>query len=115
MATNNAHNLSESDERNFTSLGNLLGLIGSFLPSLIIWLIYKDRSEFVDQNMKSALNFQLTMILGYVIGSILVFVLIGTLVLLAVWVVTIIFFIIAFAKTRNGENYKYPLTISFIK
>lgn len=113
--TNDSNKLSESDERNFTSLGNLLGLIGSFLPSLIVWLIYKDRSAFVDRNMKSALNFQLTMILGYVIGGVLTIVIIGSVIILAVWILTIIFSIMGFAKTRSGEDYSYPLTIKFLK
>lgn len=111
----NNPSLSELDERNFASIGNLLGIIGSFLPSLIVWLIYKDRSAFVDRNMKSALNFQLTMIIAYIVGSILTIILIGSLIVLAAAVLTVIFSIIGFVKTRNGQDYKYPLSIPFVK
>lgn len=112
---NGASKLSEADERNYTSLGNILGIIGGFIPSLIFWLIYKDRSSFLDTNMKSALNFQITLVIIYIVGMVLTAVFIGSLVLLAAWVLNIVFSIMAFSKTRSGENYKYPMTISFIK
>lgn len=107
--------LTESEERNYTSLGNLLGIIGGFVPSLIVWLVFKDRSEFVDRNMKSALNFQLTMLLAYIVGSILLLFVIGGLVMLAAGVLSLIFSILAFIKTKDGEDYTYPMTIRFIK
>lgn len=116
MAENSGSNaLSEQDERNYTSLGNLLGIIGGFIPSLIVWLVFKERSDFVDRNMKSALNFQLTMIIAYVVGSILTIIFIGILVFFAVGILIIIFSILGFVKTRNGEDYKYPMAIPFIK
>lgn len=115
MSSTNSNALSESDERNYTSLGNILGIIGGFIPSLIVWIIFKDRSAFVDRNMKSALNFQITVVLIYIVGTILTFILIGSLVILAIWVLSIIFSIMAFSKTRNGEDYNYPLAIKFIK
>jgi uncharacterized Tic20 family protein len=109
--------LSQVEEQNFTSLGNILGILIGFLSPLIFWLIYKDRSTFLDANLKSALNFQLTMIIAYIAAGILSAVTFGVLSILylAIAVLLIVFCIMAFVKTRNGENYTYPLSIPFIK
>jgi uncharacterized Tic20 family protein len=113
--SNTQPKLSQTEEQNFTSLGNILGILIGFLSPLIFWLIYKDRSSFLDSNLKSALNFHLTMIIPYIVGSILVFAFIGSLIALAALILTIVFSIVAFSKTRNGENYTYPLSIPFVK
>ncbi len=108
-----ANQLSETDERNYTSLMNILGIIGSFIPALIGYLVWKDQSEFVKRNLASALNFQITMVIVQIAGMILFFTF--GLINLAAWILTLIFSIMAFVKTREGSDYKYPLAIPFIK
>jgi len=109
--------LSKVEEQNFTSLGNILGILIGFISPLIFWLIYKDRSKFLDTNLKSALNFHLTTIIAFIAASILTAVTFGILsiLFLVIGVLILIFCILAFVKTRNGENYKYPLSIPFVK
>lgn len=109
--------LSKVEEQNFTSLGNILGILIGFISPLIFWLIYKDRSTFLDTNLKSALNFHLTTIIAFIAASILSAVTFGILsiLFLVIGVLILIFCILAFVKTRNGENYKYPLSIPFVK
>lgn len=52
----------------------------------------------------------------YVIGgAILVLIGIGVLILIAVAVCTVVFAILGAVKASNGEIYKYPLAIEFIK
>jgi uncharacterized Tic20 family protein len=109
--------LSKVEEQNFTSLGNILGILIGFISPLIFWLIYRDRSKFLDTNLKSALNFHLTTIIAFIAASILSAVTFGILsiLFLVIGVLVLIFCILAFVKTRNGENYKYPLSIPFVK
>jgi hypothetical protein len=115
--SNSQPKLSKVEEQNFTSLGNILGILIGFISPLIFWLMYKDRSKFVDANMKSALNFQLTMIVAWIAATILSAVTFGILTFLyfVIGVLILIFCILAFVKTRNGENYTYPLSIPFVK
>jgi uncharacterized Tic20 family protein len=87
----------------------------AFLPALIGFLVLKDRGPFVRENTKNALNFQLTMLIGVIVGWITAFILIGFLILIAVWVVNIIFSIIAAVRANRGEVYRYPITIAFVK
>ncbi len=104
-----------SDERTMALLAHLLGIFFSFVGPLVIWLIKKDESKFVDHHGKEALNFQLTMLIAYVVGVILSTIIIGLCVILAVWVIIIIFSIMAAVAANKGEYYRYPLTIRFIK
>src|SRR5438067_13379730 len=90
-----AQPLSPSDERMWAPLVHVGGIVIGFIAPLLGYLLLKDRSAFVAQNSKNALNFQITVVIGYVIGSVLTIVLIGFLVLLAVWIVSIVFSIVA--------------------
>ena len=89
-------------------------LIG-FIGPLIIWLIKKDQSPVVDREGKKALNFQLTVLIAWVAGFVLCFVIIGFVLLPLVWLFWLIFTILAAVKTNSGEDYKYPFAITFLK
>lgn len=96
-------------------LCHLLAIFTGFLGPLIIWLIKKDDAPFVDRNGKEALNFQLTVLIAMLVSGLLSFVCIGFLLMLVVWILDLIFCIVAAVKTSRGEEYRYPLTIRFIK
>jgi hypothetical protein len=103
----------------FCHLSALSGYIGvpfgNILGPLVVWLIKKDEMPFVDYNGKEALNFNITVIIASLICIPLVFVLIGIFLLIALAIAALIFTIIAAIKTNNGEYYRYPMTIRFIK
>ena len=116
--------LSEADDRQWASFAHLGGIIGP-LPSILIWLIFKDRGAFTNTEGKEALNFQITTVIGhiaiFIINTILTAVtlgfwaLIGWLLPLALWVVTIIFSVQGFLKTKDGVGYRYPFALRLIK
>ena len=62
--------LTEAEDRQWASFAHLGGIIGP-LPSLIIWLVFKDRGRFTAQEGKEALNFQITILFAYIVGAIL--------------------------------------------
>ena len=95
----------------FAQLGGVIG----FLPSLIIWLVFKDRGAFTNTEAKEALNFQITLVFGYIISAILVVVFIGALLMWVVWIVGVVFSIIAFLQAKDGKHYRYPFAIRLIK
>ncbi|HEX3465874.1 MAG TPA: DUF4870 domain-containing protein [Candidatus Elarobacter sp.] len=99
-------------------LSSLLGLFvpfGNLIGPLICWLVKRDQSPLVDANGKESLNFQISMTIWMVISGVLIFVLIGIPMLLVLAVLDIVFSIIAAIKTSNGEPYRYPLTIRFLR
>ncbi|MEA3143879.1 MAG: uncharacterized protein QOG31_1203 [Thermoplasmata archaeon] len=113
--------MSEADARQwamFTHLSALSGLVtglGWILGPLILWLVKKDASPFVDRQGREAVNWQLTMLIGYVIGFILLLVLVGFLVLLALFVLNLVFSILAGLRAQRGEPAGYPFAIKFLK
>jgi len=106
--------LSENDDKLWASLAHLGGILG-FLPALIIWLVLKDRGAKVNVEAKEALNFQLTILIAYIVGAVLSVVIIGGLISLAAWVLALIFSIIGFTRVNAGGSYRYPFAIRLIK
>ena len=102
------------DDRNFSMLAHLLGIFTGFLGSLIIWLIKKDDSPYVAQEAKEALNFQITLLIGYLVSGVLVIILIGFLMLFALHIVNIIFSIIAAVAASKGQPYRYPFALRLV-
>ena len=107
--------LSPADEKLWATLIHVGGIFFGFLPSLIGYLVLKDRGPFVAAHSKTALNFQLTMLIASIVSGILTIIIIGFITLAAVGIVVIVFSIIAAMKANAGEFYTYPLSIKFIK
>lgn len=103
------------DEEKMWAIAAHLGpLLLGFVAPLVVWLVFRERSAFLDRQGKEALNFQLTLLIGYVISLVLVFVLIGFLLLFAVWIAGLVFMIMATVKVSSLADYRYPVTIRFV-
>jgi uncharacterized Tic20 family protein len=112
------------DVRMWAMFCHLAGLAGFVIPvilsgiiaPLIIWQIKKDEHPFLDENGKEALNFQISIGIYEFVSFLLIFVFcIGAILLPAVAIFDLVLMIIAAVKANNGESYRYPLTIRFIK
>jgi len=89
--------------------------LGNILGPLVIWLIKKNEMPLVDEEGKEAINFQISMTIYTIIAFILCFVAIGFLLIFPVILFNVVLIIIASVKTSNGERFRYPCTIRFIK
>jgi len=103
------------DDRNLAMLAHILGIFTSFLGPLIVWLVRKDHSPFVDDQGKEALNFQLTLMIGYVISAVTTVICIGPFIAIGLSVIAIVFGIMAAVAASKGDAYRYPVNIRFIK
>lgn len=115
--------LSQSDDKLWASLAHFGGVL-SFIPPLIIWLIFKDRGRLVNQEGKESLNYQITIaiawVANFIIGAILAFIpiigpIIALIITLAIWAAQIVFPIIGGVKVNGGGTYRYPFAIRLIK
>ncbi len=104
-----------SDEKTMAILAHVLGIVSMFVGPLIIWLIKKDESKFVDHHGKEALNFQILITGLYILGTILTTVIIGFCIYPIAAIAAIVFGIMAAVAANKGEWYKYPVSIRFIK
>jgi uncharacterized Tic20 family protein len=110
----NAESISQ-DDKTMALLAHLGGIFFGFIPSLVIWLVKKDSSPFVADQAKEALNFQITLIFGYIISVILMFIIIGIFMVWALIIANLVLCIVAGIKANSGEEYRYPFAIRLIK
>jgi uncharacterized Tic20 family protein len=103
-----------NDDKNIATITHLGGILFSFIPALVVWLLKKDDSQFIAAHAREALNFQITLLMAQFIAYILVFILLGFLLLGLIWAFNIIFCIIAAVSSSKGEHYRYPLTLRLI-
>jgi len=103
------------DATNIAMLCHLLGIFTGFVGPLIIWLVKKDDDSFIDEQGKEALNFQITVLLVMIVSGLLCLGCIGFVLLPLVWITNLVFCVIASIKASNGQAYRYPLAIRFVK
>ncbi len=102
------------DQKNMGLLLWILTLFFSFIPGLIFFLTKKDDAYVYDQ-AKEALNWSITLILGYVAGMILMLVLIGFLVIMAVGIAHLVFCIMGAIAASSGKPFRVPFALRLIK
>ncbi|NVJ68577.1 MAG: DUF4870 domain-containing protein [Gammaproteobacteria bacterium] len=97
----------------------IVGWLGMIIGPLVIWLFKKDESVLIAENAKEALNFNITMFIGYITAVVLCITIIGLIVgvpmLIALPVLHLVFIIIAAVKSNDGEAYKYPYTLKLFQ
>jgi hypothetical protein len=103
------------DARTWAMLCHLLGFFTCFIGPLIIWLVKKDEDPFIDNQGKEALNFQLTVLIASIVSGLLCVICIGVFLAIAVGLADLIFCIMASVKANDGQAYRYPVSIRFIK
>ena len=117
--------LDAAQDKQWASFAHLGGILW-FLPSLIIWLVFKDRGRLTDQEAKEALNWQITwiiawvasQIIGIIIGSFtfgIGYLIFGLLIPWALYILNLVFSILGFVRVNSGGTYRYPMNFRFIK
>ena len=95
---------------------HLSGILLGFIVPLIIWLINKDKPEkqFVNDQAKEALNFQITVTIAYFVASALSIILIGLLLIPVIMIANLVLCILAGLKANEGVAYRYPFALRLI-
>ena len=127
--------LSEADDKLWASLAHLGGIL-YILPSLIIYLVLKDRGAKVRVEAKEALNWQITFVGIWIILQILVAIITGIVTAASIatlngaglgiagflwvlpllwWLLNVLFSVLGFVKVNGGGSYRYPFAFRFIK
>lgn len=103
-----------NDDKNIATITHLAGTVFSFVPSLIVWVLKKDDSEYISSQAKEALNFQITVLLALFLAKILMFVLIGFALFPIIWLANIVLCILAAIAASKGETYRYPFCLRLL-
>jgi uncharacterized protein len=95
-------------------LMHVLGLVGfPIIGPLVIWLIKKDQSPYLDAQGREVLNFGVSMFIYSLVCMMLVFVIIGFLLIPIFGIAALVLSILGLIKASNGEVYRYPYIIRF--
>lgn len=110
--------LNDAETRQWAGLAHLGGILW-IVPGLVIWLLFRTRSGFVDQEGKKAVNFQITLLIGWVVvwiaDAIFLPAFLANLLSLALWIVSLVFSIQGYQAVQRGQAYRYPFTLELIK
>lgn len=117
-------------QRNWGLAQHLVGLLSlvdftfiGLIASIVMWRIKTDESEWLDDHGREAVNFQLSLLLYAIVGSIVVVILsLGVFAFLTLpiwalflWVLRIYGCVKGAIAANNGAYYRYPMSIRFFK
>ncbi len=101
-----------------THLSQLITLVtgfGGLLLPLVLWLTQKEKVYQMDAHGKNIINFQLSLIVNFLICIPLILLFgLGLLGFVILGIISIIFPIINAIKASNGEVPTYPFTFNFV-
>ncbi len=108
-----------ADSRNWAMMSHLSAfvmLLGvpSVIGPLVAWLVKKDQDAFVADQAKEALNFNLSFLIYGLVAAVSLIVLVGFILLPALFIAWVVLVIQAAIKASNGEYYRYPFTLRLV-
>lgn len=103
-----------NDEKNIATITHLAGTVFWFVPALVVWVLKKEDSAYLADQSREALNFQITILLAQFVAGLLAIILIGFVLMGLVWLLNIVFCILAALATSKGETYRYPFCLRLL-
>lgn len=103
------------DERLLAAAIYVSSFFTTIIGPLLIWLLKKNDSAFIDKHGKEYFNFVISYSVYMIISVILMIVLIGVVTAWIVGVLAFIFTIVAAIKAYEGKEYHIPLVFRIIR
>lgn len=103
------------DERLIAAAIYIVSFFTAFIGPIVIWLLKKDDSPFIDYHGREYLNFLISYAVYSIISVVLMLVLIGFILIWVIGVLAFIFTIIAAVKAFDGQTYRIPLVFRVIR
>lgn len=103
-----------NDDKNIATVTHLGGTVFSFIPGLLVWALKKDDNAYIADQAKEALNFQISVLIAQFVAGVLAVILIGFVLMGIIWLLNIVFCIIAAISSSKGETYRYPFSLRLI-
>ena len=104
-----------NEERTLAAAIYVISFFTVFIGPLLIWLIKKDSSSYIDYHGKEYMNFFISYTIYSLVSVILMIVLIGFLTIWVVGVAGFVFTIIGAIKAYEGKTYRIPLIFRLIR
>ena len=88
---------------------------GHIIGPLVIWLLKRESSAFVEDQAKEALNAQISVTIYAAIAAVLILIVIGLPLLFLLWLADVILVIVASVTANDGRRYRYPFILRLVK
>jgi uncharacterized protein len=105
----------KNEERTLAAVLYVISFFAPIIGPLIIWLLKKDESTFIDYHGKEYFNFFISYTVYGIVSGILVLLLVGIFMLWALGIMLFVFTIIAAVKAYEGNEYRFPLVFRVFK
>lgn len=113
-----AEPLTPAQDRQWATLAHFGGILG-FVPSLVIYLVFRHRGPFTAQEAKEALNFTLPPTVLAIVANLLALIpVVGGvfgIVAMLIWLFMTISGLAAGIQCNKGRPYRYPLNLRLIQ
>jgi uncharacterized Tic20 family protein len=122
--------MSDADRKNWAMAAHLSSLVGfvgipSLVGPLVVWLAKKDNDAYVAAHSLHALNFNISVLIYTIVGSMalglfgLITLGIGLLLAIPVVIIAFVVWVVLVIQgglaASRGEQFRYPMTIDFVK
>ncbi|MBP2239456.1 putative Tic20 family protein [Cytobacillus eiseniae] len=107
--------MASNDERLLATAIYVSSFFTTIIGPLVIWLLKKDESAYIDYHGKEYFNFIISYAVYSVVSMLLMIVLIGFITIWIVGVAAFVFTIIAAVKAYEGKEYRFPLVFRIIR
>lgn len=114
LAKKEAEFMPSNDERVMSMLIYVSSFFTVFIGPLIIWLLKKDSSKYVDYYGREYFNFLISYVIYGVVAGVSIFLLVGFILLPIVCIAQIVFTIIAAVKAYEGTEYRIPFILRIL-
>jgi uncharacterized Tic20 family protein len=108
------------DERTWGMIAHLSALLGVIVPfgnviaPLIVWLARRERSAFVANQAKEALNFNITTTIAGAVCYALIWALVGIPLFIALFIFWLAMTFLAAVRANEGIAYRHPFTLRLV-
>lgn len=82
---------------------------------LVVWLLKREEHPYIDEQGKEAVNFNISVLIYTIVSALLMLIAVGVVLLAVVGIAWFVLTIIAAVRTANGEEYRYPATMRFVR
>ena len=102
------------DSKNLALLIWIGTLFFGIIPGLVMYLVKSD-DDYIQDQSKEAINWSITTLIGYLVGFVLSFIVIGVLVFPVIAICNVIFCVLGAIATSKGNQFRVPYAIRLIK
>jgi uncharacterized protein len=89
----------------------VLPVVGCVIGPLVVWAIKKDQYPFAAEAAKEAINFNIAVLIGYAVCTVLAFVFVGIVLWAILFVYWLVMTIVAGVKASEGIHYRHRITL----